>query len=512
MSNTNNSISKIIKNTNLNSFSAALLKTSEQLKKSKKAADLTLSKVYLESFAKVAKVSYKNLKKDAEESGIKIVDTNPIEGFKIGTKMNQEQYNLFVIRNLDDSLSDEERSFAKEALMSDYMNRVYLSVASSRLHCESGSYDQDDLKSTAYEAYFKSINSPSILTALIQGHELINRGILRGTCGILDTFTKSNRLQDQMGQSFRERKTIVMLEQAKNAQMPVDYDAIAKKAQLKVETVKEIDKTQAQIATQESYDCAVSDGAASNENVVTRLDLIESSENVSGSVEETETFKEVKKLVDNYLDEDQKKIWLMKNGFYDGETYTVSAICRELGLTRREVNVKLEKAMDILQKGCLLKGIFEGNYTEKEEPEKKTKKKTEIVEVKENEEEIPAVSETTSESASNEEIAEVFNVFEGTFSEVIVGQEEEQSDICEYISDLVDDFLDEDQKKIWLMKNGFYDGKPYSIPSIYKHLKMSKEEVATKLQSAVDVLKAAQVFKRTFANTGQKSHLFCCTA
>ena len=310
---------------------------------------LQLSETYLRFFSRETGLEFMDVVEQALGCGISVSMEDPIVGLVAGKKKltsEQEAILIFVIR--DENSTPELKHWAEDILIQANMDTAYFALKKARLSGVScGSFDMEDLMQEAYEAFLIGIRARSFNP--LTGGRLSTYLSTKGAYAIADKLRKDD-LFDHHGATRYEQVALLDIAKAREEGREPDVKEISKHSTLVESKIRDFIEKDLSLPTHVSFQELdnTSETVIGTSRISVKgfdTEYISYSPNFDEMLIAKDFLEKVDYALHNYLTEDQRRIFLMKNG---DEKYSVRIISEKLGLTSHEVNKQYKEAVERL--------------------------------------------------------------------------------------------------------------------------------------------------------------------
>ncbi len=333
------------------SVADVLFKVASDVKNDTGSDSLVLSEAYIRFFSRETGLKFMDVVNQALSCGIAITLDDPIIDIEAGTKKltsEQEAILIFIIR--DKSSSDEMKHWAEDILIQANMDAAYFSLKKAHMSgVSNGTFDMEDLLQEAYEAFLIGIRATSFNP--LTGGRLSTYLSTKGAFAITDKMRK-DELFDHHGATRYEQVALLDIARAREEGREPDVKEISEHSTLVESKIKDLIARDMCLPTHVSFqDMADEFGCGqlcgnryiSSDSFETDNDSF--NPDYDNIMIARDFLEKVEYALSNYLTDNQRKIFLMKNG---DEDYSVRRIAEILGLSSYEVKKQYKEAVDRL--------------------------------------------------------------------------------------------------------------------------------------------------------------------
>ena len=311
---------------------------------------LKLSEAYIRFFCRETDLKFMDVVELALSCGIAVTMDDPVVDLVAGTKKltaEQEAILIFIIR--DESSTPELKHWAEDILIQANMDTAFFALKKAHLSGVScGSFDTDDLMQEAYEAFLLGIRARSYNP--LTGGRLSTYLSTKGAFAIADKMRKDD-LFDHHGATRYEQVALLDIARAREEGKTPDVKEISKHSTLVESKIRDFIEKNLCLPSHVSLQ-DLNDGADFSEFGRSHIsadgidtDFASFSPDFDNMMVARDFLEKVNYALHTYLTENQRKIFLMKNG---DDACSVRIIAEELGLTAHEVNKQYKEAIDRL--------------------------------------------------------------------------------------------------------------------------------------------------------------------
>ncbi len=312
---------------------------------------LQLSEAYIRFFSRETGLAFMDVVNQALDCGISVSLNDPIVEIEAGSKKltsEQEAILIFLIR--DESSSPEMKHWAEDILIQANMDTAYFALKKAHLSGVScGTFDMEDLMQEAYEAFLIGIRAKSFNP--LTGGRLSSYLSTKGAYALADKIRK-DELFDHHGATRYEQVALLDIERAREEGREPDVKEISKHSTLVESKIREFIERDLCLPSHvslnellEGNDCEELWGNTQISSNGFEMDY----SNLNPSFDEMMIARDFLEKVDyalrNYLTEEQREIFLLKNG---DEACSVRVISEKMGLSPYEVNKQYKEAVERL--------------------------------------------------------------------------------------------------------------------------------------------------------------------
>ena len=327
-----------------------LMKVATDVKKDTGSESLQLSEAYLRFFSRETGIKFMDIVEQALACGISVTMDDPIISLAVGEKKltsEQEAILIFIIR--DETSTSDMKHWAEDILIRANMDTAYFSLRKANLSGVScGTFDMEDLMQEAYEAFLLGIRAKNFNP--LTGGRLSTYLSSKGAYALADKLRK-DELFDHHGATRYEQIALRDIALAKEEGKEPDVEKISKHANLMESKIREFIARDLCLPSDVSLhqfegkdrDPIYGDALYSNAGYAADYPSVDN--DFDELMIARDFLEKVDYALHHYLTEEQRKIFLLKNGDDD---YSVRAISELLGITGHEVNKQYREAIDRL--------------------------------------------------------------------------------------------------------------------------------------------------------------------
>lgn len=327
-----------------------LKKVAADVMKDTESDMLKLSEAYIRFFCRETGLKFMDVVELALGCGIAVTMEDPIVDLVAGTKKltsEQEAILIFIIR--DENSTPELKHWAEDVLIQANMDTAYFALKKAHLSGVScGSFDMEDLMQEAYEAFLLGIRARSYNP--LTGGRLSTYLSTKGAFAIADKMRK-DELFDHHGATRYEQVALLDIARAREEGREPDVKEISKHSTLVESKIRDFIERDLCLPSHVSLQDLDenSDSASAGKSHISAggidTDDMSFSPDFDSMMVARDFFEKVNYALRTYLTEDQRRIFLMKNG---DDACSVRIIAEELGLSAHEVNKQYKEAIDRL--------------------------------------------------------------------------------------------------------------------------------------------------------------------